>query len=149
MDNRNKSRFGIGLLLGATLGALAGVFLAPKSGKENREDAMKKWQELQDSWQRGEMKAKVQEIFGDVSEESVRLYKLATDELLRRMKELKLSDRQTYDEIVTSVMEWLRTKMAMDQTTEEKAEKLEKKLKDEYDEVEKKTKKIAHAAEPS
>ena len=36
-----KSKFGIGLVLGALGGALAGLFLAPKSGKQTQSDAKK------------------------------------------------------------------------------------------------------------
>ena len=36
-----KSKFGIGLVLGALGGALAGLFLAPKSGKQTQGDAKK------------------------------------------------------------------------------------------------------------
>ena len=36
----------IGAAIGTTLGAVAGVFLAPKSGKENREDVVKAAQEI-------------------------------------------------------------------------------------------------------
>ena len=34
-----KSKFGIGLVLGALGGALAGLFLAPKSGKQTQSEA--------------------------------------------------------------------------------------------------------------
>ena len=36
-----KSKFGIGLVLGALGGALAGLFLAPKSGKQIQSDTKK------------------------------------------------------------------------------------------------------------
>ena len=36
----------IGAAIGTTLGAVAGVFLAPKSGKENREDIMNAAKEI-------------------------------------------------------------------------------------------------------
>ena len=36
----------IGAAIGTTLGAVAGVFLAPKSGKENREDIVKAAHEI-------------------------------------------------------------------------------------------------------
>lgn len=36
-----KSKFGIGLVLGALGGALAGLFLAPKSGKQTQNEAKK------------------------------------------------------------------------------------------------------------
>jgi gas vesicle protein len=41
-----KGKFGIGLLLGAAVGAVAGILTAPKSGKETREDLKKKGKEV-------------------------------------------------------------------------------------------------------
>ncbi len=41
-----KSKFGIGLVLGALGGALAGLFLAPKSGKQTQNEAKKAFKGL-------------------------------------------------------------------------------------------------------
>ena len=43
---QKKSHFGIGMAVGAVAGAVAGLFLAPKAGKELREDAMKMYKKL-------------------------------------------------------------------------------------------------------
>lgn len=37
----SKSKFAVGALLGAAIGAASGLLLAPKSGKETREDLKK------------------------------------------------------------------------------------------------------------
>ena len=41
-----KGKFGLGLLLGAAVGAVAGILTAPKSGKETREDIKRKASEI-------------------------------------------------------------------------------------------------------
>lgn len=45
-----KSKFGLGLILGIVGGALAGLFLSPKSGQENREAIAKKIEELKKTY---------------------------------------------------------------------------------------------------
>ena len=52
-----KGKFGLGLLLGAAVGAVAGILTAPKSGKETREDLKNKGKELAEA-----AKAKGEEI---------------------------------------------------------------------------------------
>lgn len=44
-----KGKFGLGLLLGAAVGAVAGILTAPKSGKETREDLKQKGKEIADA----------------------------------------------------------------------------------------------------
>jgi gas vesicle protein len=118
------------------IGAVAGIFMAPKSGKQNREEAAKKLKDLQKSWDTGELQKQVQDIFGDVSDESMKMYKQAQDELTRRMESMKeLSDKKTYEDMVSSVVTWVQDSMGMKgEEAEKKAKKLEKKMKEEYDE---------------
>lgn len=90
MDEEKKtSGFGLGLAIGAVAGALAGVFLAPKSGKQNRKDFAKRADELKEKFSEMEVDKKVQDIFGRVSEETRDFYLSATKELLERLSALK------------------------------------------------------------
>lgn len=141
MNDRRKSNPGLTLFVGMALGAVAGLFLAPKSGKENREEAKKKLKDLQKSWESGDMQKQVQDIFGDVSNESMKMYKQAQDELTKRMESMKeLTDRKTYEDMVSSVVTWVQDTMGMKgEEAEKKAKKLEKKMKDQYEEKTKKT----------
>ena len=58
-----KGKFGLGLLLGAAVGAVAGILTAPKSGKETREDLKNKGKELAEA-----AKAKGEEISKNTGE---------------------------------------------------------------------------------
>lgn len=58
-----KGKFGLGLLLGAAVGAVAGILTAPKSGKETREDLKAKGKELAEA-----AKAKGEEISKNTGE---------------------------------------------------------------------------------
>jgi gas vesicle protein len=135
-QDRKQSNLGLGLFIGMAIGAVAGIFMAPKSGKQNREEAAKKLKDLQKSWDTGELQKQVQDIFGDVSDESMKMYKQAQDELTRRMESMKeLSDKKTYEDMVSSVVTWVQDSMGMKgEEAEKKAKKLEKKMKEEYDE---------------
>lgn len=88
MDNK-KSRFGIGLVVGTILGALAGLFLAPQSGKETREAVLKKVEELKKELEKMEIDKKVKEIWGEVSEEGIKMYKAAQKNLVKKLDMLQ------------------------------------------------------------
>ena len=64
----------IGAAIGTTLGAVAGVLLSPKSGKENREDLTKAAQELPEKAREVVEKVKVK-----VEEVRVKMKKPQTD----------------------------------------------------------------------
>jgi gas vesicle protein len=104
MANRD-TKMGLGLVLGLVVGALGGIFLAPKSGKENRDAVAKKWGELQEMIDSGEMQEKVQKIFGDVSDESMRLYANAREGVLKGIEEMKNMDSDDYARLVQNVID--------------------------------------------
>jgi gas vesicle protein len=112
-DGQRSSKFGLGLVFGMITGALAGLFLAPKSGKENREAVAKKITELRELLEEKEIDKKVQEIFGEVTAEAKELYLKVKEELINRLAELKESldkiDREKYLNMVEEVMKTVRT----------------------------------------
>jgi gas vesicle protein len=71
----------IGLLIGAALGALAGILFAPKSGKELRHDIKKKGNEILEDGKDlyADTNAKAKEIFGEVTHQAKELKKGAED----------------------------------------------------------------------
>src|SRR5690554_5882925 len=95
MNHQKKSNFGIGVLIGAVLGSAAAFFLSPKSGKENREMAMKKFEQIKKMLKNKSVDEIVTEIFGKVSEEGKRLYSLAVEEMNNRLDAMK----ETIDDI--------------------------------------------------
>ncbi len=112
-DIKKPSKFRAGLTIGAIIGGITAFFLAPKSGKENREDAKKKFEELKALMIEKEVDKKVIEIFGQLSEEAKELYLLAKDELAKRLSELKETvesmDKEKYMKVVEEVVQSFKT----------------------------------------
>ncbi|OGK21068.1 hypothetical protein A2866_01930 [Candidatus Roizmanbacteria bacterium RIFCSPHIGHO2_01_FULL_39_8] len=126
MDNK-KSRFGIGLVVGTVLGALAGLFLAPQSGKETREAVLKKVEELKKELEKMEIDKKVKEIWGEVNEEGRKMYKKASKDLSKKLELVQDKwdqlDKEKYIKMVEDVIESVRKDTS---TTPAKLEKLKK-----------------------
>jgi gas vesicle protein len=120
MNDQKKSNFGLGVLIGAALGSAAAFFFSPNSGKENREMAMKKLEELKKLLKNKSLDEIVTEIFGKVSEEGKHLYTLAREEMNERLDMMKESveniDRDKYVQLVDDVIE--RVKKEGDATKE-------------------------------
>lgn len=104
-----KTDFKAGLLFGAVLGGLAAFFLAPKSGKENREMAKKKFDELKEMLQDKKIDEIVMEIYGKASDEGKKLYVKARKDLDKRLDEMNDTlgeiDQKKYMALVTDVIE--------------------------------------------
>lgn len=127
MNNQKKSLFGTGVLIGAALGTAAAFFFSPKSGKENREMAKKKFQELQKMMKNKSLDEIARDIFGKATSEGKKLYTVASKEMNTRLADMKETvediDKAKYVKLVDDVME--RVKKEADATGERLA-----KLKD-------------------
>src|SRR5450830_312811 len=88
-DEKKSSKFGLGLLIGTVLGGLASFFLSPKSGKENRKEVVKKVKQLKKLLEEKEIDKKVKEIFGEVSDEAMKIYTQAKEWLIEDLAQLK------------------------------------------------------------
>lgn len=99
------SRFGLGIVVGAAIGAIAGLLLSPKTGKENRELLVKKMKELQDMYESGELNEHVQTIFGDIREESVKIYEQVRAELKNKYNEIKDMSPEEYSEMIEDIID--------------------------------------------
>ncbi len=55
MAENKEVKMGVGLVVGLILGAIGGVLLAPKSGKESRDAVATKMKEMKDMIESGEM----------------------------------------------------------------------------------------------
>lgn len=99
--------------------------MAPKSGEENRKAAAKKFGEVKDMVQSGEMKEKIENVFGDLSDESVRLYTNVRDGVMDKIEEVKHMTVEDYANLVEEVVEKVKqgSKMGAEQV---------KKLKDQF-----------------
>ncbi|KXK11105.1 MAG: YtxH-like protein [Microgenomates bacterium OLB23] len=104
MAFKKTSKLGLGILLGAAAGAVAGLFLAPKAGKELRKDAKKLYDEISKN-----PEAAVKDIFGKVSKESVNIYQSAQKEVVAQLQKVsgnyKKLDTSKYKEIALQAVE--------------------------------------------
>ena len=66
-ESEVRKKVAIGATIGLTVGAVAGVLLAPKAGKETREDILQNLNELPDKAK--ELSDKVQVMMGEVKDE--------------------------------------------------------------------------------
>lgn len=132
--NNKKSPFGAGIIVGAVLGGLAAYFLSPKSGKENRELAKGKFDELKKRVEGKNIEQVVREIFGIASEEGERLYTRAREDLNARLDMVQQSineiDRGKYTEIVDEVLGNLRNEADV---TKDRITRLHEYLMDRWD----------------
>ncbi|WP_446012063.1 YtxH domain-containing protein [Candidatus Electrothrix sp.] len=95
---KHSSHFALFFLMGGALGALAGIFLAPKSGKRMRADLRAKGSNAVEDTKEmyGDVSAKAKEIIEDAEQQAKTLQKEAErhlSEARRKVKEL-LADRE-------------------------------------------------------
>ncbi len=130
------SKFSTGLLIGAILGGLSAFFLSPKTGKENRKLLAKKVKELQDSFDDINIQAKVEEIFGDVTDESMKMYKSAQKDLSKRLEEVKGKiedfDQDKYIAMVEEVVDDVKSQV---KGSSKHVEKLKSYLLDNWEKI--------------
>ena len=140
MDEKRSSKFGLGLLLGAVGGALAGIFLSPKSGKAMRKDAKKKYDELMKLMKDKEMDKKVQDIFGKVTAETKKLYEQVKEELVSQLAQMKKDiDKNTYVKQVENAVDSLKSPLSKQSVSA--AKKLKDSLSKDWTKLEKSLKK--------
>jgi len=137
-DDKKGSKLGLGLLIGTVLGGIAAFFLSPKSGEENREMVAKKVKQLEKLLKEKEIDKKVREIFGEVSEETVKLYNQAKAWLIEDLAQLKETveniDQEKYKKAVDDVMKKVQKEVKKD--TKE-LEKLKNQLMKEWNKLKK------------
>ena len=132
----NKSSFKSGLVFGAILGGLAAYFLSPRSGKENREMAKKKYEELRKMMKDKKVDEIVAEIYGKASAEGKKLYLTARKEVDAKLAELNdaLSevDKEKYKALVDDVITHLKDEK---DATKDRLTKLQAYLVNRWDEA--------------
>jgi len=107
---RRQSKFGVGMLLGAIAGAVTGLFIAPKAGKEMRAEAIKVYKRLRNE----DPKKVAMEVFGDISEESQKVVKRMYQDLSVEIADLRdkydTIDKGKYEAVVKKVITDTREK---------------------------------------
>ncbi len=97
----HKSMFGAGLL-GFALGALAGVFLAPRSGRETREKAV--------NWMNN-MSEELNRRVNNVQDMSALKYNALVDEIAYKYRKMRGIKQNEVDDFVADLkMRWDRVK---------------------------------------
>ena len=121
MGDKNKNVAGkvaAGVAIGALAGAAAGVLLAPKSGKETRED--------------------IKKFAKDTKEKGLELFEQAKAEVNKKIANVKKAgkkiDAEEYKKIVAEIVETFKGNGKL---TEKAAKKLGEQLKSDWDNVKK------------
>ncbi|OGK38487.1 hypothetical protein A3F03_03275 [Candidatus Roizmanbacteria bacterium RIFCSPHIGHO2_12_FULL_41_11] len=117
-----KSNFGLGVMLGTIIGGLTAFFLSPKSGPENREMAKAKIAALKKTLEEHKVPEKLQEIYGEVTDEGKKAFLIAKKELEKKLSQLEESfanmDKEKYLKLVDEAMKKVK------EQTKETAERI-------------------------
>ncbi len=140
-QKKSGSIFGIGVLLGTVIGGLTAFFLSPKSGKENREDVMKKVGELKKLLEEKHVDEIVKDVFGELTAEAKKTYHVTKDLLIHKLAVLKENvkdiKKDNYLEILDEVMKEFKKEA---KHTEKVADKLKTQLASDWEKLNKEKK---------
>jgi len=135
-----KGNFFLAGLLAAAAGAVGGLLLAPQSGKKTREDIKKMLVKLTKEVQTGvkDTKGKVEEVFGEATDEAMKKYKEIKTAVMEKVAEVKTAgkeiDKEKYAMIVEDIVDEYKSDL---KATKNGATKLVSQLKKDWDKVKK------------
>lgn len=124
--SKNGSKLFLASIIGALAGAVGGLLLAPKSGKELRADIATLAKELSTKvkLEAEESKQRVKDVFGNATEEAMQKYKEISTSLLGKVAKLKTTgqtiDKEKYEKVVEEVVADFKTDIKMTKTGVEK-----------------------------
>lgn len=127
-------------VIGAIAGAISGLLLAPKSGKETRADIVKLAKKIQEDIKVGttETKNKVKEVFGNVTNEAVTKFenikKAVVDKIAAAKTAGKEINKESYTMIVDDVIAEFKDDFAM---TKDGVKKMAQMLKKDWEKIKK------------
>lgn len=107
---KNSGKFFMAGLLGALAGAVGGLLLAPKSGKETREDIAKLALQISKKvkTEASETKLRVKDVYGKATEEAVRKYNEIKSAIVSKIATVKNAgmeiDKEKYGKVVDEVV---------------------------------------------
>lgn len=107
---KSTGKFFLAGIIGAVAGAVGGLLMAPKSGKETREDIMNLAMELSKTikTETVETKARVKEVFGKVTEEAIMKYDEIKNSVVGKVAAVKTAgeeiNKEKYSKIVDDVV---------------------------------------------
>lgn len=135
-----KSGKFLATLFGIAAGAIGGLLLAPKSGKETREDlkklVLKLTKEVEGTVK--STKEKVEEVFGEATDQAMEKYKEIKSTVMNKVAEVKTAgkeiDKEKYIAIVEKVVNEYKSDLS---TTKNGAIKLVSQLKKDWEKIKK------------
>jgi gas vesicle protein len=131
---KKRSAFLAGVI-GALAGALGGLLLAPKSGKETRKEVVLLANELAKrlKTKADETKLRIKTIFGKYTDEGIEKYNEINSALIAKVAEVKKTgkeiDKEKYEKVVETVVEEFKGDLT---ATKESVSKLKKYLKSDW-----------------
>ncbi len=132
-EQKKSSKFGLGIIVGLISGAVAGVFLAPKTGKKMRADLTKKAKQIRNMLKDADPEIIISDIFDEVTEKSTSVYNEVKDMLSEKLADLAESaqaiDKGKYLQVVRAIIDELRGRQKM---TEEQLDKVKKHLEEDF-----------------
>ena len=108
--SKHKGGFFIAGLVGALAGAIGGLLLAPKSGKETRKDIAKLASDIAKriKTETSETKERVKDVFGKASEDTVDKYNEIKNAVIGKVASLRTAgeelDKDKYGKVVEGVV---------------------------------------------
>ncbi|MFZ2153420.1 MAG: YtxH domain-containing protein [Microgenomates group bacterium] len=108
--SKNKSGFFLAGLIGALAGAVGGLLLAPKSGKETRQDIARLAADISKriKTETNETKERVKDVFGKATEEATDKYNQVKNAVVGKVATLRTAgeniDKDKYAKVVDDVV---------------------------------------------
>jgi len=108
--SKNSGKFFMAGVIGALAGAIGGLLLAPKSGKETRDDIARLALQISKKMktEADETKTRVVDIFGKATDEATRKYKEVRSAIVSKIATVKTAgmeiDKEKYSKVVDEVV---------------------------------------------
>lgn len=108
--SKNKGGFFLAGLVGALAGAIGGLLLAPKSGKETRNDIAKLASEISKriKTETSETKERVKDVFGKATEDATDKYNEIKNAVVGKVASIRTAgeelDKEKYGKVVEGVV---------------------------------------------
>ncbi|HOZ81008.1 MAG TPA: YtxH domain-containing protein [Candidatus Woesebacteria bacterium] len=138
--SKSGGKFFLAGVIGALAGTIGGLLLAPKSGKETRDDIAKLALEISKriKTETDETKKRVKEIFGKVTTDTTQKYKEIRTSVVTKVASAKTAgneiDKDKYAKVVDGVIEEYKDDL---KATKEGATKISGYLKKDWEKVKK------------
>jgi gas vesicle protein len=138
--SKSKGNFFLAGLIGALAGAVGGLLLAPKSGKETRKDIVNLAADISKKikTETSETKARVKDVFGKVTDDATEKYNEIKNSVVGKLAAVKTAgeniDKEKYSKVVDEVVSDFKDDLS---ATKSGAEKLMAYLKKDWEKVKK------------